>query len=662
MNELLYKIQLQIKKDDECQQRQLDETKRIKTDFMSQIQNYVITLYNFVLAMNFGVKDNEQPFNPLKKNSIQLSEDQNLSEFVDYLSSNFLDVLDACFGAETSLPKEAIELILTNFHYFWADEYCQKFYQTIVKSNQNIRAKLCRVLTFQPNTMIYFVSVLSKVFDSIDDDINTYDLINIFTEYAVKLAPMLPLFVRKCLLLMDDPHVIYFQIMEPILNNFEYFGIAHPEIRQYDLETIENLIEEIKDYFNRDSTESFIHKIIDKEEYYSSQPQEIKIIDVISEYKQFTLVTPGIFSINYPNFKFASKPPQIPVFVNSNTKIERDPPPEFQLDETYEAIIQFLLHAQLNRVSSVDGDNPMNYFQSLCDLSSVYGDPDLEDDLDKLMRLVQFDSLKELLEKLENYYQAKMQHIQFNPLKVITQYSLQNRYIQRLLDFVAKIENRKIEAIEYNSMLSKLKNIDDLAVHDKNGDFSESFCEVFTKISNQLGATSLSELRAVFNTIGIKNRIFTKMGNSLIEKDSRFRFCICHFSTEIINTQSADFMEQFKNDPSKFEVFVEEISVATRSVSPLEACSHISNCIQLLCSLLESVGLKEIGADQITPIFIVAICIAHPSGLIILSEIMFKCIVPLFTIKSPLDRQIEYSCVQFVSAVKCINEFLASKQ
>lgn len=609
--------------------------------------------------MNTANDKSPLPFSPVKKDQIQISNDTNYKDFLDYLKVNFLKLFQEYFSKDEELSLPALELVYTNFHYLWADEYCDEFYRTLIKADKKMQAQLCKALIYQPNTLMYFLSALTYVFNNLWNVQNAFELVKIFQEYSVKLAPMLPLFVRKCLSLFEKPQYVFWEMMKPVIENFELFDLAHKDLYLFDHDIIVDMIFEFEDFFHTQGALYFIHQIIDNNEICSSIPQESKISKILNEYQPLTLIPVFVFNMKYHNFTIDNISP-VPVFVAPNIELERGSTEKFEEDVFFETVSRFLLRAELTRVRSVTENDPRKYFTVLAELSSIYGDPDLEDDLDQVVELLhksKIQSIDELLQQLENYLISKSQHPQNLPLNKIATYSLQQNYIMKMTEFVGKFETRKNEIVEFDNTISKLNKTTNLPTINYEGDVSQEFLNVYDQITNSIEARTLSELRACIDHIGLTNSLFTHLTQSVIERDTNLRYRVAHFGYEIFNSVSASWLDPFIQDKSKFEFFNTEILAAVNTKCPLDSCYFINNAMQTLVNMLDMTGMKDIGADQLTPIFIVAICHLNPGGLIILSNILNHIVLPLFNLKSPVDRQIEYACVQFVSAVKTIEDF-----
>ena len=117
-----------------------------------------------------------------------------------------------------------------------------------------------------------------------------------------------------------------------------------------------------------------------------------------------------------------------------------------------------------------------------------------------------------------------------------------------------------------------------------------------------------------------------------------------------------DWLEPFRKDPKKLKFFENDLIAAVKSISPIEAAHKIHLAFQDLSGLLTIADIGEIGADQLTPFFILAIEQTNPVGLYSTSKILNDYISPLFGGKSPIDHAVEYSCVQFLSIIKSFSE------
>ena len=654
MSEKLFLLQLRLKKGSVNIARKYDEVDRLCTTYTNQIKKYMNALNNAVELICSVLETGSSSSAKVSTQEPQMIENEKITDFFMNSSENILNFIENNFGGEEKLSHSAIQFILSYYHFFWTKNYCDSFSELITKSSQATGLKLCQLLMLQPNVQMYCINVLRPVFEQFRTK-QVFELTEIFNQNAIKYAPMLPQFARVALKSLDAPGHAFWSLIEPIMKNYTLFGVCEAEmllfINQNELEIFASTL---SDYFTNENCESLMEKILSCSESLSVIPSEEQLSKIFPGYVPFTLVSKSFFDAKLEGYEDIKAPTNNLFFVETGKAKENNEPQKGEEYQLIDLIRKFLLRATLLKVPD-EHPKALDYFQALAELSSVYGDPDLEDLLDNIASIIPQDTQ---IEKIENKlteildYESKSE--KENPLVTISSYSAQQAYLERLTEYFRQFETSSKDTFELSAIIKffETQKIDNIST-------PEAFLKQYEALAQQYEAKTPSQLRGIFTCLGNFSGLFNnvQVDSENVEQDARLRTHIAGIGPELSGAQKFDWLDQFKADKTKLFSFNQEISAATKSPSPLQAAIKIHAAYQDLTGLLMIADIGEIGADQLTPFAIVAIANANPPGLFILSKMLQEYVSPLFGGKSPLDHDVEYSVVQFLSTIKSFQDY-----
>jgi hypothetical protein len=655
MAEELFQLQLTLKKNSVNIARKYEEVDRLCQTFTNQIKKYMTAINNTIQLILSVLESGSINGASTSAAELPMVENEKLTNFFIESAEDITNFIETNFGAEPILSNRTVKFVLSYYHFFWSKKYCDSFAELIKNSSQAMALKLSQLLVFQPNVQMYIINVLRPIFEDFSTKQN-YELTEIFYQNAVKYAPMLPDVAQVALRSVDAPGHVYWALVEIVMKNFAIFGVCDPEMILYiNSESFDALIGTLYDFFNSDECNLFMKKVISCGESLSAIPSEEKLIKIFPEYVPFTLVSSDLFDTKIDEFRDIEAPKKELFFVKTGIakkKVEVTMSQEYQF---LDLVRKFLLKAALIKVPT-EHPKAIDYFQALAELSSVYGDPDLEDLLDKLASAMPQDIEIEVIEaKLSAILESESKSEKENPLVAISTYSAQQAYLTRLTEYFEQFET----LCKNNHEFTKIRNF--MEAQEINAINSpDEFIKQYEALSQQYEAKTPLQLRGIFTCLGEISGVFNavQLSHEYAEQDAKLRTHIASIGQELAEAQNHDWLEQFKKDKNKLLVFNQQIYAATKSPSPLQAALMIHSAYQDLTGLLMIADIGEIGADQLTPFAILAIANSNPPGLFKISNFLQKYVSPLFGSNSPLDHAVEYSVVQFLSTIKTFQDYL----
>jgi hypothetical protein len=158
--------------------------------------------------------------------------------------------------------------------------------------------------------------------------------------------------------------------------------------------------------------------------------------------------------------------------------------------------------------------------------------------------------------------------------------------------------------------------------------------------------------RSLFSFVALSVQLELRVNN----RDQDLHDFLSGYRTALIDCHQQTFLQVYKDNPQKLELFFEEFESGFDTQMPFLRITHIHCAYQILSGLLQMQGIGEIGADQLVPFAIVATVSANPLGLASTSEFLTQFVEPLAVCGSPVDHQQEYTVIQFMSTCQFLFE------
>jgi len=663
-------LQLTLKKNNVNSLKKHDEAIRLQVSYEVQAQSLISDLYRdsiVIWKVIFEEDNNIEPYLSINTD-FPKTKNEKIIDFVQQNRLNVIEIVDSNFGAQPTLSLDGMLFIMMHFNFLWSFEHCELFTQIVTQSSQSLAAKFCSCLIIQPLIRIYFITSLKPVFSALQSG-KEEELLNILQESLIKFSPLLPGFSKRCILHVDSPKSIFWEhLLLPILKGYYLFDLAPHEFLVFFQFEYEAMINNIKEFFESDEADELLRNICMCKDDISVLPKEQLLMEINPDYYPHTLIDKSILErVHGKNEAINSLPSNLVFCPISRNKIDKY---EAGMTNSFGLVANarnFLLHAELIKIRS-ECHNPIEFFRELADLSSVYGDPDLEDILSLLTlelrseSSITIDSLCDLIEKDVQQEQSN------NPLWVLSGYSSQTSYISKLREINSNLCKSVKVWIEYQKITKFAQNLIDQKIvpipppEIIKGD-PQQFLDFYDKASNLLtteGGIKLSHStnRILFTLLSYHLGVFSLLETNTDTQnlDSKIQDYVRLNSTELISSHQQSFLNIYKEDPKKLSLFYEDFDIAFKSQMMFERISHIHTAFQILTGLLQIQNIGEIGADQIVPFAMIATVYANPPKLATTATFMSKFIVPLMTGASPLDHAEEYSLIQFLSCYKYIEE------
>ncbi|KAH0786988.1 hypothetical protein GPJ56_008986 [Histomonas meleagridis] len=329
---------------------------------------------------------------------------------------------------------------------------------------------------------------------------------------------------------------------------------------------------------------------------------------------------------------------------------------------------EFLLHSYLVKLDRTY-DNVSNYFQDIASFSSFEVNPELEECYYDL--LDELSSSPTTISEISKNIEHEMAN-ETNPgeqtLNTLSEYSQQSQYIKGLQEIAAKIRKCASNTYDfyymyrvYFELLSEIRehrpSTDEIIQNPQT--FVNFFCECSEKFSEiEKKKISSRKIKNLFYVLMYDTKAWETFISqpSLVEYDKEIQRFVSEESESLLCYHQLDFLDIYKEDKSKLEMFNSEFKLAFECAQPFERISHIHSAYEILGGLLRLQDIGEIGADQIVPFALLATVYANPLGLASTGNFIAEFISPLLSGNSPVDHAEEYSLVQFLSTFRFLEE------
>ena len=679
-SELLYNLQLHIQQKWMNLQRKSDEAKRMKQSFGEQVNEYIQYLYYsscsiWQFSYNQSISVNKKEITN-KKEIKMMDENQKekLLAFFDNFFGNVNDKIGTCSNGHISY--ELFLLVLSYFHFLWSEESVNDFKLFLKKLDKEKREMFYFCLTMQPSTIIYLKNCLKEVLDHFHKK-SINELVELIKANMLKFASLLPGFLKEFFGAEGKGcgKIFWERILKTFISAPFLFNLCNSDFLLFSIDKTNQLKDKLFEFFNSDEGDKLISEVISCDNNLSMLPSLKLLKNVYPDVEQITIFNPRAFDAKECNFQKQQIPNELfKLSIDKlNNKVEEK---NDHSDETLEFLVRkVLLKSRLLKLQSVF-DTPSDYFQAIVSLSMINDDSDLEEDLEKLLILLSQNNsitIKSLCESIEKQLLEDDKKSEDKILRSLTEYSQQQQFLTNLQEIPKNVQKNAVKAFDfYNMYRIYFQLMDELKERQPTAEdiiqnpqcFIDFFCQCVEKFNSvekkKISSEKIQDLYSILlydtkvwdvflNIDEIKN--YDKQIQQFIKDESEFLY-LCH---------QADYLDIYKNDNSKLEMFTDEFQLAFECSQPFERIFHIHSAYQILGGLLQVQGINEVGADQIVPFGIISTIHANPLGLASTSIFISKFITPLLSGYSPIDHAEEYSLIQFVSTFHFLEEKFVEK-
>ena len=624
----LYELQLRLKRNKVNVKRKKAEIVGLCNSFDEEILNFQISLYNsssqlweFLNRTPKNIRVLQPLTKATKTKNKAVTDDliKTRDSLQKYLENHITD---------GKLPKVAFMLILSLFNFCWSEESADAFVEKMLKLPKEQQNIVCSCLIPNPLLRVFFVSALKEVFNNFEY-FSVEELTKITIESLRKYAPLMPRFMSK---IIDESKELFCSLLIPFLEFFSIFGIAHYEITLFCPNKKEELIESLTKFFQSDAADALFNEIVTFFPIYVA-PHEKDIVEIYPKFVPSTLITPDFYNIDEPTFVPLSTTTFPPSMFGSNWK------------GFTQTVRQLLLDCELICLES-DEQKPYNALANLVSLTSFYGDPVLEKELDEIGEYLNAHpdlTIEAICRKINAELNAQENSQDQNPLLSISEYSKQSSFIKKNIE---KINTTPSNAASFMNFIFVQKEIEKY-----NSDIEgKSFVDSFIFLKEKLDCKNFQQMRNLFSILVSKVKYLDK--HNYDKENEEMHKYIAENKEKLLSMHKQDFLEIYKKDPSLLTLFFTEFELAFKTRIPIARMEHIHNSYTILIGLLKEQGIGDIGADQIVPLAMIATVLSNPIGLAETKAIFSDILQPLITVASPINSAEEYSLIQFLSTLQ----------
>jgi hypothetical protein len=466
-------------------------------------------------------------------------------------------------------------------------------------------------------------------------------------------SPLLPPFIRRLLLKDGGCGKLFYEcFLKKVLDYPFLFGIAHPEVKLYIEKELRAVTVELNTFFASDDGSAFVtSRIMADPSAVSREPSEEALCRVSPDYEPATWVDSYCLREISKEIKIDESHV---LFVKLKPR-ESQPTRIDEPEDIFTIASRFLVKATLVPIGA-EKRTPIEYFEALAALSSPFGDPKLQKDLDALTDALEKKPMAtaELLSGIERLC---VEVSRCDPLENIGEYSPQSAYITKLSKFVQEIQTNALEWLEYSSVLDIALGAPPPAKEMTPAQFIGYFGTIHkTMVERLTYPFTFSANRSLFSILLLRTSLLDqlKARADLTQGDAEVMQFLRDRKAELLAREQLSFLEPYNQNPEKLNVFLMHYRIAFDTDWPLTRLHHLHIAYQILAGLLQLQGISEIGGDQIVPFAVMATIHAAPPQLMTTETILKELIEPLIDKMSPLNHSMEYSVTQFLSACQYI--------
>ena len=667
--ERLYKVQLQLKKIKTDYLRKIDEAQKLREQYMDQTKDLMVTLYATSLCMWTVMHSKPDPslrevlkqeFHATVPNSAAA-----IARLVRTVRSSPAALFAKLQKDGAKLP-DAFMLILAMFNFCFFEESTETFPEFVAKCDTDLKGAVCECLLVNPLVYAYFKSALIAAFDQASTKTEV-ELKDLMLQGLKEYAPMLPVVVRVVVKDAQDPASMFWNsFLHKVLKSFFLFGIAPIEFMLFNWQKLQAAVTLLRGFFGSDAGKAFVLDLIDEQKHpvICKEPSERLLLSVAPAFRSISCLNADFIADFTPDDINVGKGLFfVPI---SCAEVKRTSTSTSVESSTVGLVRRFLMDADLLKLPEERAET-IEYFEQLASLSNVFGDVDLEVQLDKLAdSLIEHPiSIKEICAIFERRISTQSRDMTGDPLSEVAPYNSQFLYVKKLKDMMAEVQKEAVRWLDFQCLLSSFDQVSAIAGNEPPEDPSV-FSKYVAKITPLvLKETSLEPevdvMRSLCSIVLARTNVLDafEAREDIKKMDTEIRTFIEKNRQKILSENANfDFLEPYKKDPSKLSLFNEEIQLACQSRLPFSCLNHIHKAYHILSTLLKMADIGEIGADQIVPFALTATSLANPERIWTTKTMMSELLSPLTAQHTPVEPASEYALIQFTSTCQYIQDIM----
>ena len=672
--ERLYEVQLHFKKrkSDHCQK--IDEAQKMRTEYIEQAKDLMVGLYASSLSIwtVINAKPDISLHDALKRQykAIVPNSKAKIARFLRDLRANPAALL-AKLQKEPESPH-AFMCLVCLFNFCWSEESMSTFLDFVQQADPKMQPLLSQCLLVNPLTHVYFRAAVSRAFDLVsvktDDEMSDMILCGLKEH-----ASMLPLFIRRSVEQAKDGTGLFWNtFLKTVLVHFYLFGVAPIEYTVFVGDKINSVIAKLEKFFAGKEGRAFVKELLDvqKNPVICKEPSEKLLLSVAPEFRSIScLDAKDLKAFMESDTKIESGLLFVQMASTERSKGERDTFYDVS-DNVLSMVRRFLMDADLLKLPE-EREETIDYFEQLASLSSVFGDSELEFQLDRLAEKLSDTpmSIEDICTKLEESIKNKKEDAGTDPLEDVIPYNNQYAYVKRLKEMNDEVQKRAAAWLEFQCVLKAFNE----AIAQPGNELPADVKQL-PKYVSRVGPVVLKSagleddipiMRAFCSMILARTDIVKSIQQrSDVKKmdEEIHSFITKNKDTILEENLNMDFLEPYKKNPKKFVKFNEEFELACQSQLPFSCLDHIHRAYNMLATLLQMSDIGEIGADQLVPFALTATVLANTPGIWKTQALMSDLMTQLTGTLTPIEHAAEYSLIQFTSTCQYLQRIMTGQE
>lgn len=576
------------------------------------------------------------------------------------------------FAQEHTKSPHTFMCILCLFNFCWSEESVDMFLEFMQQADPKLRPSLCECLLVNPLVHVYFRSSIGPAFDLVS--VKTADEMKDMILQGLKdHASMLPSFIRKCLTHSKHaPALFWNAFLKNVLTYFYMFGIAPIEYSVFVGDKIESVVSSLEKFFTSKEGNAFFADLMDTKAHpiICREPSEKLLLTVAPEFRSISCIdADDIKDLMGADAKIGSGLLFVQMASTEVSKGIRDTFYDVS-DNVVSLVRRFLMDADLLKLPE-ERHETIDYFEQLASLSNVFGDSELEFQLDRLAEKLSHSpmTIEQICSGLEESIKNKKEDGAPDPLEDVIPYNNQYAYVKRLKEMNDEVQKRAGQWLDFQCILKAFNE----TVSQPGNELPSKAAELPKYVSRVAPIVmesasvddDISSMRAFCSMVLARTDILKALDQDAEVKkmDKEIHTFITKNKDMILNEKlNIDFLEPYKKSPKKFAKFNEEFELACQSKLPFSCLDHIHRAYNMLATLLQMTDMGEIGADQLVPFALTATVLANTPGIWTTQTLMQDIMTQLTGPMTPIEHAAEYSLIQFTSTCQYLQGIMAGRE
>ena len=493
------------------------------------------------------------------------------------------------------------------FQYLWCDETVEEFIHFLFEASRSEFTNLVQGLLSHPLIWSYFSASLQPIFRKFLH-LSIKELVEFTKQSLLDFSELIPEFFLRILRREENQAFIFWCVFLSKFASYPFlFGLCSFDFEIYHKDLIKQYFTELESFFSTPDAVKFMSSLL------SARPAIL--YPSAKLFEEVTLKRGGRLLISQEDSSFFGKFVEFPDITKNTLFIQNpiSPPPKpfNQIPKFIDVVTKILDEAKLILVDTQN--TPKAALTQIVEL----GAPELSNELDDISNDLSKISMEELCDminsKLSMEEETGKKRIKDTVAKYASQSSLVKMYTNAAK---AIITNAKVLSFVENPTTPM-------------------------DISTARAAATLSLYKSqtdCFAKVEEDKKVYEIMENDLVE------------STD-------PFIIKCKQNKDDLQFFADEINLIVKGDSPLEITERIITAMGWLSEYVFSCGEEEAGADCIVPLTILSICVARPTWLASVINVIENVVIPMHQ-ENPIFPHTDFF---FISTFSCAGGFIVSK-